>query len=84
MKKNPLYVVTNNGSVVEQAEGFMDALIKKLGLGPALALFQSLVGLLSDQVGNYGFFLYLQEIIDKFATFVENTVEMAYQFIPSK
>ncbi|MAE58543.1 MAG: hypothetical protein CME69_06655 [Halobacteriovorax sp.] len=84
MKKNPLYVVTNDGNVVEQAEGFMDAVIKKLGLQPAIELFNSLVGLLSDQVGNYGFFLYLQEIIDKFASFVEGVVETAYQFIPSR
>ncbi len=84
MKKNPLYVVTKNGNVVEPAEGLMDVFVKKFGLEPAINLFNSLMSLLSDQVGNYGFFLYLQELIDKIANFIEGTLGMASQVFPSR
>ncbi|EQC50892.1 hypothetical protein [Bacteriovorax sp. DB6_IX] len=72
-KKNPLYVVTNDGKDVEQAEGFFDAIIKKFGLEPFIQVFNSILSLLSDQVGNYGFFLFLQEFVDQV---VENLEEL--------
>ncbi len=82
-KKNPLYVVTDNGNVVEEATGFMDAMIKKFGLEPVLEIVNTLLSMLTGQVGNYGFFLYLQELIDNFAKFVEGVVEKVNMFIPS-
>lgn len=65
VKKNPLYVVTNDGKDVVQAFGVFDMLVKKLGLEPIMQILKSLIDLLSDQVGNYGFFLFLQEFIDQ-------------------
>ncbi len=82
-KKNPLYVVTDNGNTVEQANGMVDAMIKKLGLESMINLMNSILSLMTDQVGNYGFFLYLQEIVDQFAVFIESIIEKVSLFIPS-
>lgn len=81
-KKNPLYVVTNNGQDVEEATNIFDVWVKKFGLEPVMQILSSLVDLLSDQVGNYGFFIFLQEFIDQL---VENLMELkdrVSSFIP--
>ncbi|OIQ16401.1 MAG: hypothetical protein BM556_14760 [Bacteriovorax sp. MedPE-SWde] len=71
-KKNPLYVVTNDGKDVEQAEGMFDAVIKRFGLEPLMELFKSVLSMLSSQVGNYGFFLFLQEFVDEIVDSLED------------
>jgi len=71
-KRNPLYVVTNDGKDVEQAQGFMDAMVKRFGLEPVMELFKSILSMLSDQVGNYGFFLFLQEFVDELVANLED------------
>ncbi len=81
-KKNPLYVVTDNGNVVEEASGMIDAIVKKLGLEPALEIFNSLLSLLNDQVGNYGFFLYIQELVDSLVAMLEDIAQKVSLFIP--
>lgn len=50
-KKNPLFVVTNNGQDVEQAYGFLDAMVKKLGLEPVMEFLQMIFNILMEQVG---------------------------------
>ena len=81
-KKNPLYVVTNDGKDVEQAEGFMDALVKKFGLEPVMEVIRSVLSLLSDQVGNYGFFLFLQEFIDEIVSQLEDIKAKVGSIVP--
>jgi hypothetical protein len=74
-KKNPLYVVTNNGQDVETADSLIDLVIKKFGLEPVIEMLQSLLSMLSDQVGNYGFFLFLQQLIDGIVAFFRSIYE---------
>lgn len=66
-RKNPLYVVTNQGKVVEQATGPLDALIKRFGLGPAVTIFNQLLEILMAQVNSFpalaAFNKWLQETI---------------------
>lgn len=47
---NPLYVVTKGGRVVEEAHGFVDALVKKMGLAPALNLLENLAKLALENI----------------------------------
>jgi len=50
-KNNPLFVVTNNGQDVEQAETFFDALIKKFGLQPLVEFINTIIEMIMEQVG---------------------------------
>jgi hypothetical protein len=52
-RKNPLYVVTNQGKVVEQATGPFDAMIKRFGLEPALKIINNLMEMLLAQVNSF-------------------------------
>src|SRR3989344_6781927 len=48
-EKNPLFVVTKRGKVVEQADHFIDALVKKAGLEPVVKLVNHLLQMVVDQ-----------------------------------
>ena len=52
-KQNPLFVVTNKGKDVEDVQGIFDALVKKLGLEPALKMLQGLLDFMAQEVQNY-------------------------------
>ncbi len=41
--KNPLYVVTQNGKVVEEAQNQLDRFVKKFNLGPVIKLWEDLI-----------------------------------------
>lgn len=62
--KNPLYVVTNNGKDVEQVANFFEVIVKKLGLGPVIDIFNELLKSLFEQVNSYAMLLVIQEFID--------------------
>ncbi|MDD0853062.1 hypothetical protein HBN50_08140 [Halobacteriovorax sp. GB3] len=62
--KNPLYVVTNNGKDVEQVANFFEVIVKKLGLGPIIDIFNELLKSLFEQVNSYAMLLVIQEFID--------------------
>lgn len=81
--KNPLYVVTNDGKDVESAHGFIEMLVKKFGLEPVMVMIKSLIDSLPGFSGNYGAFLFLQDMIDKFVAFVESIKEKVLMFAPS-
>jgi len=55
-KKNPLFVVTNDGKDVQQAEGLWDAIVKKLHLQPLIDFFNILYELLLENMHNYAWF----------------------------
>ena len=67
-KKNPLYVVTNNGKDVEQADSVWDAVIKKFNLQPAIDLLWTLLELLAKQINSYAALVWLQGELEKFNT----------------
>lgn len=48
---NPLFVVTNNGQDVEEAQGLFDALVKKLGLEPLIEFMNTIIQMIMEQVG---------------------------------
>lgn len=77
-KTNPLYVVTNKGQDVQEAQGLFDALVKKFHLQPFVDLFMDLwmqlVEQLSQMVTNYSMFLVVKAFIDEW---VEKLIELA-------
>lgn len=85
-KKNPLYVVTNDGKDVEEAEGFIDALIKKFSLGPVIDFFNLIFQIIIDQVGGVVAMDLIKGIIDEFVDSLEKVLKMvdpvlAFSFI---
>lgn len=79
--KNPLYVVTNEGKDVEGVANYIELFIKKLGLGPYLDLMESMIAMITNQVGNYGFFVALQNFVDHIAEQIEKMIEFASRII---
>lgn len=65
--KNPLYVVkeTKKGSVVEEADGLFDLIVKKFGLAPALDVLGSLFESLLKMASNYAMFVVVKDFIDQ-------------------
>lgn len=65
-KKNPLYVVTNGkkGSVVEEASGLIDLVIKKFNLAPALEILRALIEQLMGMVTSYAMFEVVKKTFD--------------------
>jgi hypothetical protein len=76
-KKNPLFVVTNNGQDVEQAESIFDALVKKLGLAPLMEFIEIIIKSLMDQVGG----LVALELIRGFLDEVIDALEKALKVV---
>lgn len=64
-KKNPLYVVTNEGKDVEQADSIWDAVVKKFNLQPAIDLLWTLLELLAKQVNSYAALVWLQRELER-------------------
>lgn len=65
-KKNPLYVVKNGkkGSVVEEASGLIDLVIKKFNLAPALEILRGLFEQLMSMVTSYAMFEVVKKTFD--------------------
>lgn len=63
-KKNPLYVVTNDGQTVEKADNMFDAWVKKMGLQPLVDLINEMIQFLLSQVTNYAFFMVFKDFVD--------------------
>lgn len=83
---NPLFVVTNKGKDIEQAEGFIDALIKKYGLKPIIELFNSLFVLISEKLKGHTAVVILSGLVDDFVDSLESLLKMvdpvlAFSFI---
>ena len=74
--KNPLFVVTNHGQDVEQAEGLFDAMIKKLGLEPLLEIFDEILEQLISACGNYGMIQVLSEWLEQVTEFLERAIKL--------
>lgn len=62
--KNPLYVV--KGDHVEQADNFVDLLIKKFNLAPVMEVLGNILAMLLENVKTYSAFVVVQEFLDFF------------------
>lgn len=74
-KKNPLYVVTNNGKDVEQADSMWDAVVKKFNLQPAIDLLWTLLELLAKQINSYAALVWLQQELERFNNRVDKLLK---------
>lgn len=63
-KRNPLFVVTNNGQDVESADNFLDAFAKKLGLTPVVEFFETIFQMIIDNVTSYAALVALKDFLD--------------------
>ncbi len=61
-KQNPLYVVKKD--YVEEAQGMMDLLIKKLNLTPVIDILTSILKMLLDSVRTYAGLAVVIEFFD--------------------
>lgn len=69
--KNPLYVIKDSGSVVEEAFGAFDFIVKKLHLEPVIELLRSLIEMILEQVNSYQGVIIAREFIEKILSKVE-------------
>lgn len=74
--KNPLYVVTNRGQDVQEAENLIDALIKKLGLEETIKTLEGLLGMMLEMVKSYAFFQVVQQWVDQIVATLEKILKM--------
>ena len=63
-KKNQLYVVTNQGKDVQEANGLLDMIVKKLGLEGVLELLEGLVASMMEMVTSYAMFITIKSFLD--------------------
>ena len=62
-KRNPLFVVTKKGKIVEQADNFIDALIKKIGLTPAIEVIKNLIQMALETTKGYVSIVLVDQIL---------------------
>jgi len=65
-KKNPLYVVTNDGRDVESANSLLDAAVKKFNLQPAIDLIWKVLEMLAKQLNSYAALVWLEKELIRF------------------
>jgi len=81
-RKNPLYVVTQKGKVVEEAKGHIDALIKSMGLAPIISFLEEMFQILVSKVTSYSMFILLKEFIDDLVERLEKAINRLGNFLP--
>ncbi|MAF77418.1 MAG: hypothetical protein CME63_06180 [Halobacteriovoraceae bacterium] len=85
-KKNPLYVVTNDGKDVEPAENLIDALIKKFALEPVIDFLKLIFQIIMENVGGAVAVDLIKGIMDEVVDSLEKVLKMvdpvlAFSFI---
>lgn len=63
-KKNPLYVVTNQGKDVQEATGLLDMIVKKLGLEGVVELLEDLMASMMEMATSYAMFVSIKTFLD--------------------
>jgi len=63
-KKNPLYVVTNQGKDVQEATGLLDMIVKKLGLEGVVELLEGLMASMMQMATSYAMFVSIKSFLD--------------------
>ncbi|HAZ14804.1 MAG: hypothetical protein A2X86_22225 [Bdellovibrionales bacterium GWA2_49_15] len=79
--KNPLYVVTQNGKVVEEAHNQLDRFVKKFNLGPVLKLWEDLIAFLLSQVKSYPMLVVVQKMVDQWVLLLEKFLKDLAPFL---
>lgn len=69
-KKNPLYVVSKKGRVVEEAESTIDAFIKQFNLVPLVKILDSIIKDLLTQIKSYAMLVAVADFFEKLYTMV--------------
>jgi hypothetical protein len=64
-KNNPLYHISNDGKDVESVSGFIELVVKKLGLDPVVSMLEEFFQFLMDQVTSYAMFTAVKDIFDE-------------------
>jgi hypothetical protein len=75
-KKNPLFVVTNNGQDVESAESFFDALVKKFGLAPIIEFMNTIIQMIVEQVGGMVALELIRGFLDEMVDALEKLLKL--------
>lgn len=73
---NPLFIVTNKGQDVEQAEGLLDAMIKKYGIKPLIDLFSMLIDFIVANVKGHAAFTIVSGLVDDFVDGLESLLKL--------
>ncbi|GEM_PF-1299086 len=76
VKKNPLFVVTNNGQDVESAESFIDALVKKFGLAPIIEFMNTIIQMIMEQVGGMVALELIRGFLDEMVDALEKLLKL--------
>ena len=74
-RKNPLYVVTNDGKDVESAETLWDAVVKRFNLQPLIDILMTLMEMVAKQVNSYAALVWFNEELTKINEFVDSTLK---------
>lgn len=73
---NPLFIVTNKGQDVEQAQGLLDAMIKKYGIKPIIDLFSIMIDFVTEQIKGHIVFEIVSGLIDDFIDALESLLKL--------
>ncbi|PIR60233.1 MAG: hypothetical protein COU68_02860 [Candidatus Pacebacteria bacterium CG10_big_fil_rev_8_21_14_0_10_45_6] len=79
--KNPLYVVTKQGSVVVEARNSFDAFFKKYGLEPALKIFQEILNFLLAQVKSYPMLVSMNKFLQELLSAITQNAKTYFPFL---
>lgn len=74
MSKNPLYVVSEKGSVVEEASGLFDFLVKKTGAGPLVEILGEILKSLLASIQNYAGLTWVNQKLKEILDFIGHKV----------
>ena len=74
-RKNPLYVVTNDGKDVESADTLWDAVVKRFNLQPLIDILMTLMEMIAKQVNSYAALVWFNEELTRINEFVDSTLK---------
>jgi hypothetical protein len=73
-KKNPLYVVTNDGKDVESASNFLEAWCKKMGVDFIYQFVKGYIDALVASINSYPMLVALKRKLEEFIAFLEGVM----------
>ncbi len=82
--KNPLYVVTQKGTVVEEAANFFDLLIKKYGMETMVHQLLSILTMLLEKFATYPALEFVKKTLDDVLKFVDEKLALVEFLLASK
>ncbi len=81
--KNPLYVVTQKGTVVEEATNFLDLILKKYGLESMVNELFSVITLILQKFASYPALEFVKNLLDDVLKFVDEKLAVVEFFLKS-